>query len=121
MYDSFCALGVDITEFDSSILKLFESAQSCGCLNDDLAYQYVSYYLQIGKVDEARELAEKLCCGVLSKGPRLWSLRISIEMKGFVSGSIALATAQLNHIYDLFKLATSQVSISETETLWQEV
>uniref|UniRef100_A0A1D1Z1E6 U3 small nucleolar RNA-associated protein 6 n=1 Tax=Anthurium amnicola TaxID=1678845 RepID=A0A1D1Z1E6_9ARAE len=119
-YYMFSSLGIDVVEFASDILTVYEKAESCGCLTDDLAHQYVSYYLQMGKLDEARKLAARLCNGKLSKAVNLWSLRISIEMKWLTSKSLSISKDDLNHIFELLGLAVSKVANSETEILWQK-
>ncbi|MFS7909674.1 hypothetical protein Hanom_Chr02g00097371 [Helianthus anomalus] len=52
-----------------------------GCISEDLACQHVSFLLQLERLDDARNLAEKLCNGELSETVNLWVLRLSIEIK----------------------------------------
>ena len=121
MHDSLCNLGISMIDFDENIVNMFTKAKSCGHMNDDLADQFISYYLHVGRLNEAKKTAEDFCGGILSNGPKLWSLRISLEMKSIVEGSPVLSAPELNRIFNLFKEAISKVSVSESETLLQEV
>ncbi|MQM15773.1 hypothetical protein Taro_048723, partial [Colocasia esculenta] len=112
-------LGIDTTEFASDLLRVYERAESCGCLTSDIAHEYVSYFLQVGRLDEARKLSERLCNGAHSKASNLWSLRISIEMKWLTYKSTSISTDELNHVFKLLKHAVDKVAMSETEFLWQ--
>ncbi|XP_078428629.1 U3 small nucleolar RNA-associated-like protein [Wolffia australiana] len=120
LLSSLSTLGISIDEFDSNIVKIFKKAESSGFMSDDLAHQYVSIFLHLGNWDEARRLAEKLCAGTNSKGPKLWNLRISMEMKYRLNGSAVIGTADLDSIFSLFKLAADRVPVSESVALWQE-
>ncbi|KVI09411.1 hypothetical protein Ccrd_012246, partial [Cynara cardunculus var. scolymus] len=65
----------------SHVLMVYEKAQKMGCITEDLGCQHVSFLLELGRLDDARNLAEKLCSGELSEAVRLWFLRLSIEIK----------------------------------------
>lgn len=106
----------DSSKFTLSILNVFEKAESKGFLSEDLACQYISFYLQIGKTEEARNLAEKLCNGEFLNSANLWSLRISIELR-----SHACKTASKVEMDSMFKLFTntlSKFSPFKAEALW---
>ncbi|KAF9590424.1 hypothetical protein IFM89_035259 [Coptis chinensis] len=45
-------------EFLSDLLKVYEKAESMGCMTEDLAYQYISLYLRVGRLEEARTMAK---------------------------------------------------------------
>lgn len=110
--------GVDTTKFASSILKVFEKAEASGCLSENLACHYVSFYLQIGKIDEARSLAEKLCDGKLSEGANLWLLRVAIELKWCVSKSAIMSKTEMNSVFKLLIGVSTKFSVSKAENLW---
>uniref|UniRef100_A0A0D9WUM8 Suppressor of forked domain-containing protein n=1 Tax=Leersia perrieri TaxID=77586 RepID=A0A0D9WUM8_9ORYZ len=117
----------DASEFTSSILKVYQNAELCGCLTEELACQYVSLYLRLGgledapgRLEEAKNLAKKLCNGPLSHAADLWNLRASIEMKSLATatGSSSFSKENLNSLFDLLSVALSKLSISEAEGLW---
>ncbi|KAL5198329.1 hypothetical protein ABZP36_001841 [Zizania latifolia] len=118
----------DASEFSSRILEVYKSAESCGCLTDDLACQYVSLSLRFGGVneapgrglEEAKSLAKKLCSGPLPHAANLWNLRASIEMKFLATStsSSSFSKENLNSLFDLFTVALSKLSIPEAEKLW---
>ncbi|XP_020093053.1 U3 small nucleolar RNA-associated protein 6 homolog [Ananas comosus] len=111
-------VGLDASEFTSSILKLYEKAELNECLSEQLACQYVLFYLKTGRLEEARNLAEKLCNGPLSDAAKLWALRSSIELKWFTQKSFCLSNDNLSRLFDLLKHALTNTSISEAESLW---
>uniref|UniRef100_A0A5B6ZWP1 U3 small nucleolar RNA-associated protein 6 n=1 Tax=Davidia involucrata TaxID=16924 RepID=A0A5B6ZWP1_DAVIN len=102
----------------SHMLEVYEKAESMGCITEDLACQHVSFYLQLGRLDDARELAEKLCNGKLSDSVQLWFLRLSIEMRSVAKKSPSPTKADLLSIFELLKNVMRKVTISEAETLW---
>lgn len=117
----------DASEFTSSILKVFENAESCGCLSEDLACQYVSLCLKLGRSEEAHErleeaknLAEKLCSGPLSQAANLWNLRASIEIKSLATatGNASFSEKNLSSLFDLFNIVLPKLSITKAEGLW---
>ncbi|CAL9137932.1 unnamed protein product [Musa acuminata var. zebrina] len=108
----------DDRDFVSSIIKVYEKAESCGCLTADLACQYVSFYLQIGRLDEAKNLAKKLCNSKLPDSANLWILRASIEIKWFTNKSSAINKDDLHSVFEFLKDVLTRLSISETEYLW---
>lgn len=114
-------VGLDASEFTSSILKLYEKAELNECLSEQLACQYVLFYLKTGRLEEARNLAEKLCNGPLSDAAKLWALRSSIELKWFTQKSFCLSNDNLSRLFDLLKHALTNTSISEAESLWLTV
>ncbi|XP_057960911.1 uncharacterized protein LOC131152959 [Malania oleifera] len=105
-------------DYISYLLEVFERAEAMGCLTEDLACQHISVCLQLKTVDEARRLAEKLCCGKLSNAVQLWLLRISIEMKCVTKKSPSPSKADLLSIFELLRNVLIEASISEVESLW---
>ncbi|KAL0305946.1 UNVERIFIED_CONTAM: hypothetical protein Sradi_6011900 [Sesamum radiatum] len=55
------------TELVSHLQMVYEKAESLGCITEELACQHVSFLLQLGKLDEAKLLIEKLCSGKFSE------------------------------------------------------
>uniref|UniRef100_A0A0E0CHN1 Suppressor of forked domain-containing protein n=1 Tax=Oryza meridionalis TaxID=40149 RepID=A0A0E0CHN1_9ORYZ len=117
----------DASGFTSCILKVYQNAESSGCLTEDLACQYVSLYLRLGgleeapgRLEEARNLAKKLCNGPLSHAADLWNLRASIEMKSLATstGSSSFSKENLSSLFDLFNVALPKLPIPEAEELW---
>ncbi|VAH46642.1 unnamed protein product [Triticum turgidum subsp. durum] len=117
----------DASEFTSAILQVFENAESCGCLSEDLACQYVSLCLKLGRseeaperLEEAKNLAEKLCSGPLSQAANLWNLRASIEIKSLATatGSASFSEENLSSLFDLFNIVLPKLSITKAEGLW---
>ncbi|KAL5730011.1 hypothetical protein ACHQM5_002890 [Ranunculus cassubicifolius] len=102
----------------SDLLKVYEKADSMGCMLEDLAYQYISLYLRLGRLEEARTMSEKLCTGKLSKAVKLWELRISIEIRWITSKS-PLNKVDLESTFKLVRSILSKVPISEADSLWQ--
>ncbi|CAN6222124.1 unnamed protein product [Urochloa humidicola] len=109
----------DASEFTSSILKVYESAESSGCLTGDLACQYVSLCLKLERPEEAKNLAEKFCNGPLSDAANLWSLRVSMEINSLATaGSSPFSKENLGCLFDLFNTVLSKLPITQTEGLW---
>ncbi|XP_011096052.1 U3 small nucleolar RNA-associated protein 6 homolog isoform X2 [Sesamum indicum] len=77
------------TELVSHLQMVYEKAESLGCITEDLACEHVSLLLQLGKLDEAKLLIEKLCSGKFSEAVRLWTLRLSIEMRCIQNKSLS--------------------------------
>ncbi|KAJ8761825.1 hypothetical protein K2173_004674 [Erythroxylum novogranatense] len=102
----------------SRLLMVFEKAEALGCMTEDLASDYVSFYLQLGRVDEARKLAEKLCGGKYSDSSKLWLLRASIETRGFTRDISFPNKADLSSIFQLVRIALTKVPIEEANNLW---
>lgn len=114
----FSDVGIDVTEFSSSILKIYENAELRGCLTDDLAYQYISFYLQMNMMEDARILADRLLNSKLSGAASLWILRLSIEMKWLANKYSSVSSTDLSYVYKLLKDVLTKISISEAEGLW---
>ncbi|KAF8695551.1 hypothetical protein HU200_037397 [Digitaria exilis] len=109
----------DASEFTSSILKVYGSAQACGCLTEDLACQYVSLCLKLERLEEAKNLAEKLCNSPLSDAANLWSLRASMEINSFATaGTSQFSKENLSCLFDLFSTVLSKLPITQSEGLW---
>ncbi|KAI3823862.1 hypothetical protein L1987_05307 [Smallanthus sonchifolius] len=95
-------------------LMIFDKAQSMACISEDLACQHVSFLLQLGRLDDARNLAEKFCNGELSETVNLWVLRLSIEMKRIRTPS----KDDLSYLFDLLQNPLRKVSVLQAESLW---
>ncbi|KAK1303289.1 hypothetical protein QJS10_CPB11g01373 [Acorus calamus] len=108
----------DSLEFSSHMMELYQKAESSGCINEDLAYHYVSFLVRMDRQDEASKLSEKLCNGELSDSAKMWVLRISIEMKCMTNKSVALGKNDLQSIFDLLGHALTRIDIPEAECLW---
>lgn len=102
----------------SQILAVYERAESMGCLSEELACDYISFYVQIGRVDDSKKLAEKLCPGNLSGSVRLWLLRASLEVRSATSKSLSINKDDYQSIFDLLKGVLTKASVSEAESLW---
>lgn len=102
----------------SHLLKVYEKTESRGCMTEDLAHQYISFYLQLGEVDEARKLAVKLCDGKLAGAAKLWVLRASLEMKYAISKSASMNKDDQRSLFEILRCALSKVAILEAGSLW---
>lgn len=96
------------------VLTIFEKAQSIGCITEDLAFQHVSFLLELGRLDDAKNLAAKLCSGELSEAVNLWVIRLSIEMRRIGTPS----KADLSFVFDLLQKPLRKVAVSKAESLW---
>lgn len=105
-------------ELTSRLLEVYENAEQTGCITKELAYEYISFYLQIGRIHEARDLAKKLCSGRLSEAADVWTLRISTELKWLTSKAASIDDDDLRSISELFRNAMTRVSASKVESLW---
>ncbi|XP_060175737.1 uncharacterized protein LOC132606313 [Lycium barbarum] len=114
--DYFCAASHAMDPI-SHLLVVYEKAETMGCITQDLACQYVSFLLQLGKVDEAKTLAEKLCSGKLSEAVQLWALRFSIELR-FIQKNCTPNKTALSSIFETLRNVLLKVPISEAETIW---
>ncbi|KAH0698830.1 hypothetical protein KY284_013045 [Solanum tuberosum] len=101
----------------SHLLVVYEKAETIGCITEDLACQHVSFLLQLGKVDEAKTLAEKLCSGKFSEAVQLWALRFSIEMR-FIQKNCTPNKAALSSIFEPLRSVLLKLPILEAETIW---
>lgn len=112
----------NIVDPTSQVLKVYENAERIGCINEDLACQHVSLFLDLGRLDEARNLAEKLCNGKLSHAVDLWILRISIEMRSVRNRSPSPSEDDvLVVVFELLRNALMKVAVSKAENLWHMV
>lgn len=98
----------------SHVLMVYEKAQSMGCITEDLACQHVSFLLELGRLDDAKNLAEKLCSGELSEAVHLWALRLSIEMRRITTPS----KTDLSFVFDLLQIPLRKVVVAQAESLW---
>ena len=48
------------SSYISHILKVYKKAETIGCLTEELACQYISFYTQLGRLEEANKVAQKL-------------------------------------------------------------
>ncbi|KAM7260990.1 hypothetical protein ACFE04_026465 [Oxalis oulophora] len=106
------------SDYTSQLLTVYEDAERMGCLSEDLACQYVSFYLEIGRIDEGRKLAEKLCCGKFSNSAKLWLLRASVEIRCIFVNSSFPSKAELVSLFELLKDVLGRVPISDAGSLW---
>lgn len=111
-------LSGQFTTFIPNLLKVFEKAETIGCLTENLACQHISFYLHLGRLDEARKLTEKLCHEKFSDSIRLWLLKASLEIRQRTRDSISPTKADLLSVYLLIKNVLAKASISEAEGLW---
>lgn len=102
----------------SHLLMIYKKAENSGLISEDLACQHVSFLLQLGKLDEAKKLVEKLCAGMFSNSVELWALRLSLDMRCIQNQSHSPAKDNLSSIYDLLRNVLTKVAISEAEKLW---
>ncbi|KAH6768801.1 U3 small nucleolar RNA-associated-like protein [Perilla frutescens var. frutescens] len=105
-------------ELVSHIREVFEKAENLDCNSEDLACQHVSFLLHLGKLVEAKILAEKLCSGKFPDAVKLWTLRLTIEMRCIQYKSVSRGKADLLFIFELLKNILLKVSVSEAENLW---
>ncbi|XP_030533419.1 U3 small nucleolar RNA-associated protein 6 homolog [Rhodamnia argentea] len=102
----------------SQLLLVYEKAETMRCLDEDLACKHVSLYLQLGRLNEARDMAGKLCSGQLSDSMQLLLLRVSVELRCLAKNYASLEKADLVSIFDLLRNVLTKASVSETEQLW---
>ncbi|CAN1799027.1 U3 small nucleolar RNA-associated protein 6 homolog [Linum perenne] len=102
----------------SRLLAVYEKAELVGSMSEDLACDYVSFYLHLGKFDKARQLAGELCCGELSNSAKLWCLRASMEIRCVTENILSQTKASLDSVFGLMREALSKVPLSESEELW---
>lgn len=114
-------LSSDTMNITSRLLTVYEKALTSGHITDDLACQYVSFYLQLGRLDEARKLAERLCRGKFSNSVKLWVLRVSTEIKCILKDSPSPSKDDLKSIFELTKEVLRDFSVSESGNLWLTV
>ncbi|XP_022716123.1 U3 small nucleolar RNA-associated protein 6 homolog [Durio zibethinus] len=106
------------SSYISHILKVYETAETVGCLTEELACQYISFYEQLGRLEEAKKVAQKLCSGKLSDSVELWLLRVSVEIRCITKNSLSPSKADALSIFELLKTVLTKMSISEAENLW---
>lgn len=102
----------------SHLLGVYEKAETTGCITEDLAYQHISFYLQLGRLDEARKLADNFCREKFSDSTRLWLLKASLEVRHVTRDSLSPTRADLLSIFGLMKDVLTKASVSEAESLW---
>ncbi|KAK3188409.1 hypothetical protein Dsin_027970 [Dipteronia sinensis] len=107
-----------IEHYIAHLLTVYEQAESIGCLTEDIACKYISLYLQLGRLNDARKLAEKLCSGKLSDSVQLWLLRASIEVRDVTRNSPYPSKADMLSLFELLRKILTKASISEAESLW---
>ncbi|XP_010529444.1 PREDICTED: U3 small nucleolar RNA-associated protein 6 homolog [Tarenaya hassleriana] len=103
----------------SHLISVYQKADATGCLTEDLACKYVSFYLQLERTQEAQKLSEKLCSGRFMGSAKLWLSRISIKMRSLSKDSTSPSNEDSQSIFDLLSNALKKVPISESESLWQ--
>ncbi|ERN20324.1 hypothetical protein AMTRI_Chr06g200810 [Amborella trichopoda] len=114
----FSNLVSNVPQFISTLLEVYEKAESCGCMTPDLALQYISMYLKLGKLEEARKLAAKLCIGGSSGKTKLWLGRLLTEIKWVTTKSAAISKDDQQSLFELFKCILTKLTIPEAESLW---
>ncbi|KAL5578821.1 hypothetical protein UlMin_011263 [Ulmus minor] len=102
----------------SHLLLVYEKAEKMGCITEDLACQHVSFYLQQGRLDEARKLAEKFCREKFSDSIQLWQLRVSLEIRHVTRDSPSPSKADLLSVFGILKDILTKASVSKAESLW---
>ncbi|KAL6573836.1 hypothetical protein OROHE_001378 [Orobanche hederae] len=102
----------------SHLQSVFEKAESMSCLTEDLASQHVSFLLHLGKLNDAKMLVEKFCSGKFPVSVKLWTLRLSIEMRCIQDKSVSPSKCDLLYIFELLKNILMKVSVSEAQNLW---
>ncbi|KAI8567365.1 hypothetical protein RHMOL_Rhmol02G0116200 [Rhododendron molle] len=102
----------------SHALMIYERAESMGCITEDLACQHISFYMELGRLEEARKLAEKLCSGKLADSVDLWVLRFSIEMRCVPNKSGRPSKSNILSVYKLLKPVLMRTAVSKAESLW---
>ncbi|XP_020590803.1 U3 small nucleolar RNA-associated protein 6 homolog [Phalaenopsis equestris] len=111
-------VGLDVSEFSLFLKKAYEKAESTGCLIEDLACLYISFYLQDANLEKARKMAEKLCSGKLSEAAAVWLLRISIEINCLADKTSSMSKDDLDHIFQLLECVLNRLPLSKAEGLW---
>ncbi|XP_047335042.1 U3 small nucleolar RNA-associated protein 6 homolog [Impatiens glandulifera] len=106
-------------DFVSRTLKVYEMAETTGCITEHLACEHVTFYLQLRRLKEARKLAEKFCKGKFADSVDVWSLRISIEMRCVTEKSLAPSKDDLHSMFDLLRNILGKFSVSKAESLWR--
>uniref|UniRef100_A0A1J3E3P9 U3 small nucleolar RNA-associated protein 6-like protein n=1 Tax=Noccaea caerulescens TaxID=107243 RepID=A0A1J3E3P9_NOCCA len=101
----------------SHLINVYEKADETGCLTEELANEYVSLYLKLGRTHEAQKLAEKLCSGTFAGSAKLWFTRVTIETRSLSKNSTP-SKADLKSVFELLSNALKKVPISESESLW---
>ncbi|KAL2923067.1 U3 small nucleolar RNA-associated protein 6-like protein [Bienertia sinuspersici] len=104
-------------DYTSLLLRIFGKADTMGCLNEDLACQYIVLYKNMGNFKDAMRLAEKFCEGKYSDSRKLWVLRVSEQMK-HASESGSSDRAHLPFIFDIMKRMVKKVAVSDAEDVW---
>ncbi|KAH7858849.1 hypothetical protein Vadar_028680 [Vaccinium darrowii] len=91
----------------SHALMVYERAESLGCITEDLDCQHISFFMELGRLEEARKLAEKLRSGKLADSVDVWVLRLSVEMRCVTNRSV-----------ELLKTVFTRMAVSKAERLW---
>lgn len=104
-------------EFISHLINVYENADGTGCLTEELANEYVSLHMKLGRTDDALKLAENLCSGKFAGSAKLWLSRVSIET-GSLSSNSTPSKADLQSVFELLSNALKKVPIAESESLW---
>ncbi|GAB2301069.1 hypothetical protein Dimus_035105 [Dionaea muscipula] len=104
------------SKYITHLIGVFERAAAMGCLTGNLARQHISLFLQMGRFDEARQLAEKYCEGAFSNAVQLWDLRVSIEMKCMTR--TPQSKTDLSSIFELLRKVLTNAAVSDAENLW---
>ncbi|KAK6917755.1 U3 small nucleolar RNA-associated protein 6 [Dillenia turbinata] len=116
-------IGSEIADAQSSgpidtpyLLEVYKKAEKMGCLDEELAQQHISLYLQLGKYHEAQQLAINLCDGKFSNSAQIWYLRLSIEMRHIASSTSP--RDDLRAVFEPLRKILTKLTVSEAENLW---
>ncbi|GLT52655.1 hypothetical protein SLA2020_259830 [Shorea laevis] len=72
---------------------------------------------QIGRLNEAKKLAEKLCSGNLSRSVRLWLLWVSLKVRSAARNYLFISKDENQSIFELLKDVLTELPIAEIERL----
>ncbi|KAI4372299.1 hypothetical protein MLD38_010545 [Melastoma candidum] len=97
----------------SQLIRVYERAESLGCITEEGAAKHILLLLELGRLDDSRNVAEKLCCGKFSSSVQLLCLQLSIELR-----CLAMDRAHLDTIFGLLRDALKKAPVSEAEQLW---
>lgn len=103
------AVSGHVREYVSRLEKVFEQAETVGCLTTDLARQHISFYIETGDTLNAREMVEKYTEGKFSDDVHLLNMRVSMEGK---------AMLEQGRIFDLIWNLLKKATVSDAEILW---
>ncbi|KAL8130159.1 hypothetical protein V2J09_019314 [Rumex salicifolius] len=98
-----------VKEYLSRLERIFEQAETVGCLTKELASQHISFYFETGNTYDAREMLKKYTNGKFSDDVQLWTMRFSLELK---------ALTDPVGVFGLLSNFLKRALISDAESLW---